>query len=225
MASTILIAQTKQTLIERIKRHIANGFPDSSFSATDREILLYVDQAIAYTLVGQVYNTAKVTGNIEVPEGYLTTYSLATLSYDSASGYWYSTLPQPPVSLPLGYSINRVYAALAGSGQSQDFYPIKAKRLGFRRNMPMPSGGRYWGEGVTIWMAMSDGSSLGSYNFFVQMAKSRTESLTEVLEMPDDAIELVFKNVTDKLVQRMQLPKDVIQDDLPSGNKTDMSTK
>lgn len=215
-----VVAYTKQQLIERIKRHIANEFPDSSFSTSDREVLLYIDQAAAFTLVGQVWGNAKIEGNIAVPEGYLTTYNLGTLSRDSATGDWYATLPQPPVSLPLGYSINRVYAAEAGSGSSQDFLPIKAKRVSYRRYMPFPSGGRYWVEGVKLWAAANDGGSLLSYNFYAQMAKTRTESITETLNMPDDAIEAVFQNVVMKMKDRMQMPKDIIADDISSGNKS-----
>lgn len=213
-----LIAYTKEMFIERIKRHIANGWPTSSFTASTNEILLYIDQGIAYTLVGQVYAGAKVEGNLVMPEAWLTTYTLATLAQDSPSGYWFSTLPQPPVSLPLGYSINRVYAAQAGSGQSQEILPIKAKRVGYRKMMPMPQGARYWVTGSKIWLAMNDGSSMLEYTVYVEMAKTRTESLTEVMNMPDDAIELVFNNVVGKILQRMGIPKDVVQDDLPSGN-------
>jgi hypothetical protein len=212
-----LIGYTKKMLVERVRRHIANGFPNSDFSASEYEVLLYIDQAIAFTMVGQVYGFAKVEGNIAMPEAYLTTYALPALAQDSPSGYWYSTLPQPPVSLPLGYSINRVYAAEAGSGQSREFLPIKAKRVGFRKDMPMPPGARYWVTGDKIWMAANDGSSLFSYTVYAEMAKSRTESLTETLTMPDDAIEAVFNNVVGKLLQRMGIPKDVVQDDLPSG--------
>jgi hypothetical protein len=212
-----LIAYTKKQLVERIKRHIANGWPTSTFSASDFEVLLYIDQAAAFTVVGQMYNMAKVEGNLATPEAWLTTYTLSTLSNDAPSGYWYSTLPQPPVSLPLGYSINRVYAAEAGSGQSQELLPIKAKRVGYRKNMPLPGGARYWVTGSKIWMGMSDGSSMLDYTVYVEMIKTRTESLTETLNLPDDAIEAIFQNVVGKLIQRMQLPKDVVTDDLPSG--------
>lgn len=215
-----LVPYTKLQLVQRIKQHIADGWPSSEFSTTDNETMLYIDQAIAFTLVGQVYGMAKVEGNIAVPEAWLTTYELSTISKDNPSGYWYSTLPQPPVSLPLGYSISRVYAAEPGSGQSQDFLPIKAKRVGYRKFLPFPTGARYWVTGSKIWMAMNDGSSLLDYTVYVEMAKTRTESLNETLNMPDDAIEAVFQNVVNKLIQRMQLPKDIIQDDISAGNKS-----
>lgn len=215
-----LISYTKAQLVERVKRHIANGFPDASFSTTDNEILLYIDQAAAYTMVGQVYAGAKVEGNLAMPEAWLTTYTLSTLVKDGPSGYWYATLPQPPVSLPLGYSINRVYAAEAGSGQSQDILPIKSKRVGYRKFMPLPDGARYWVTGSKIWLAMNDGSSMLEYTVYVEMAKTRTESMTETMNLPDDAIEAIFQNVVAKLIQRMQLPKDVVLDDIGAGNKT-----
>lgn len=215
-----LIAYTKKQLIERVKRHISDDFPSSDFSTSDNEILLYLDQAIAFTVVGQVWNNAKIEGNIAVPEAWITTYTLSTLSQDNPSGYWYSTLPQPPVSLPLGYSISRVYAAEAGSGQSQEILPIKSKRVGFRKYMPFPSGARYWVTGSKIWLAMNNGDSMLSYTVYVEMIKTRTESLTETLNMPDDAIEAVFMNVVSKLKERLQLPKDLIQDDISAGNKS-----
>lgn len=214
-----LIPYTKELLVQRIRQHIVNDFPSSELNVSVNEVLLYIDQALAYNMVGQVYNMAKVEGNLVMPEAYLTTYSLI-LSQDSISGYWYGTLPQPPVSLPLGYSINRVYAGQAGSGQSDDFLPIKAKRVGYRKYMPLPNGARYWVEGNKIWCAMNDGSDLGSYTIYVNMAKSRTESLTETLNLPDDAIEGIFQNVISKLKDRLQLPQDIVADDITPGNKS-----
>lgn len=215
-----LIPYTKKMLVERIRRHIANGWPTSSFTASENEVLLYIDEALAPTVIGQVYAGAKVEGNLIVPEGWLTTYNVSTPVQDSPSGYWYCTLPQPPVSLPLGYSINRVYVAQAGSGQSMDFFLIEAKRVGMRKYMPMPSGGRCWVDGSKLWLAANDGSMLSQYTFYVNMIKTRTESMTETMNLPDDAIKLIFDTVVGRLVQRMQLPKDIVLDDLPSGNKS-----
>lgn len=207
-------------LIQRVRQHIADGWPSAEFSSSEKEVLLYIDQAAATTLIGQTYNNAKVEGNIAVPESWLTVYTLTSILRDNPSGYWYSTLPQPPVSLPLGYSISRVYAAEEGSGQSQDFLPIKAKRVSFRNYMPMPQGARYWVTGSKIWMAMNDGSPLSEYTIYVEMAKTRTENINETLNLPDDAIEEIFQNVVNKLKDRLGLPKDIIADDISAGNKS-----
>lgn len=215
-----LIAYTKQQLIERVTKHLVGDFPGQDWKISDNEMLLYIDQSLAYILIGQVYANAKVEGNLAMPEAWLTTYNVSTPSQDIPSGYWYVTLPQPPVSLPLGYSINRVYAAEAGSGQSVDFLPIKAKRVGYRKYMPLPSGGRYWVDGSKLWLAMSDGSSLFTYTFYVNMAKTRTESLSETMNLPDDAIESIFQSTVKTILQRYQIPQDTVLDNLPPGNKT-----
>lgn len=218
MASLIPI--TKQVLIERIRRHIANDFPSADFSTSENEVLLYIDQALAFNLVGQVYNAAKVEGNICVPEGYLTTYSIGNLSQDSVTKDWYGTLPQPPISLPLGYSLDYAYFADSVNGKGRSIFLIKQKRVAFRDNLPNPLGVRAWVEGNRIWLAASDGSSLLNQNLYVRMANTRTSSLTDVVALPDDAIEGIFNNVVAKLKDRLQLPKDVVQDDISAGNKS-----
>lgn len=215
-----LIPYTKSQLVERITKHLVGDFAGQDFKITPNEVLLYIDQALAFTLIGQVYNNAKVEGNIAVPESWLTIYTLSTLTQDTPSGYWYSTLPQPPVSLPLGYSISRVYAAETGSGQSMDFLPIKQKRVSYRKMLPFPSGARYWVTGSEIWMAMNDGSSLFQYTVYVEMAKTRTESMDETMNLPDDAIEAIFQSAVKTILQRYAIPQDQILDNLPPGNKT-----
>lgn len=215
-----VIPYTKKMLIERLRRHVANGFPNASFTASEKEVLLYIDQAIAPAMVGQVFNLAKVEGNLVMPEAFLTTYSFNSIAQNTNTNEWYVTLPQPPVSLPLGYSITRVYFADAMNGVSQEVLMIKAKRRGYRNNMPRPSGAECWVTGSTLWVTANDGSPLYGLTLFVEMAKSRTDDINEVMNLPDDIIETVFTNVVTKIVQRGQLPKDIVADDLPSGNKS-----
>lgn len=207
-------------LIQRISKHMNNGFPNDAFATTDNEILLYIQQANAFGLVGQVWMGAKVTGYMEMPEGYLATMQLAALAQDPNSGYWFTKLPQPPVSLPLGYSINRVYSTSPGSQQNQDFFMIKANRVGRRTNMPMPGGIRCWVEAYTLWCAASDNQPLLGIPIFVSMPITRTTDITLPMNLPDDAIDSIFTQVTGWLTKRYQSPKDIIHDDLPAGNNT-----
>lgn len=214
-----LIAYTKLSLIQRIEKHLNSDFPGNDWKISQNEMLLYIDQSLAYTMVGQTYALAKIEGSMAVPEAWLVNYNVSTPSQDVPSGYWYVTLPQPPVSLPLGYSINRVYAAEAGSGQSMDFLPIKAKRVGYRKYMPMPGGGRYWVDGSKMWLASSDGSSLNSYTFYVNMVCTRTQDINETMNLPDDAIEAIFQSVLKTVLSRYSIPQDQVLDNLPPGNK------
>ncbi len=214
-----LIAYSKQLLIERIQRHMADDFPSADFGAKDLEILLYIDQALAANLVGQMFAMAKVEGNLATPEAYLTTYLLPDLVQDNITKEWYTTLPQPPISLPLGYSVDEAYFANAVNGKGQQIFWIKGKRSAYRNNMPKPYGVSAKIEGSKIILEMSDGGSLSGQSLYVRMASTRTSSLTDTMNLPDDAIENIFMNVVAKLKDRLGIPKDVVLDDISSGNK------
>jgi hypothetical protein len=218
-----LIPYTKKLLVQRLRQDLANDFPDSEFAISEREVLLHIDQALAFNAVGQIYAGAKVLGTLEVPEGYLTTYQLASLVQDNVTGVWYATLPQPPVSLPLGYSITRAYFASAGNGISQEILPIKAKRAGYRAFMPRPAGAEYRVNGTTIYITANNGQPLYDQTVYVEMLNTRTSSMTETLNLPDDAIETIYNLAYQKLVQRYKMPKDVIEDNIGAGNTTQKS--
>lgn len=218
-----LIAYTKKQLVQRIRQHVANDFPDAEFSISERETLLYIDQALAFNLIGQVYTNAKIEGALVVPEAYYTTYALPALLQDSVTSYWYTTLPQPPISLPLGYSIDQVYFASTANGVSQSVYPIERKRLAYRRDMPLPNGSRYWVEGSKLWVTANNGQPLAGLNLYASMVKTRTEDMSEVMNLPDDAIQSIFDNVIKEMTQRLSEQKDVILDQIGQGNTTQKS--
>lgn len=205
--------------IQRIRQHINNDWPSSDFSTSDNEVLLYINEAMSFGLVGQVWNAAKVMGVMEVPEAYQVTFQLASLLKDNTTNYWFSTMPQPPLSLPLGYSVNRVYFSNVANGAGIDCLPIKAKRLGYRNNMPSPFGVRYWVENSKIWFEASQGISLLGQNCYIQMPSTRAVNITDAMPLPDDAAKTIFDLVVARLKDRLQLPQDIIQDDLTQGNK------
>ncbi len=211
---------TWQQLIERVQIHINNDFPSSDTSLSDNQALLYINEAMSFGLVGQVWQGAKVMGFMEMPEAYIVQFALSVPTQDTVSGYWYTTLPQPPLSLPLGYSINRVYPATTGFGQGKDCIAIKANRVGRRKTMPMQFGVRYWVTAQKLWLAASDGSSLLNQVFYVEMPSTRAVNLSDAMNLPDDATKLIFDLVVARLKDRLGLPQDVILDDLPSGNKS-----
>lgn len=213
------LSYTWKQLIQRIRQHINNDWPSSEFNTSDNEVLLYINEAMSFGLVGQVWSGAKVTGVLDVPEAYLVTFQLSALQQDNVTKYWYSTMPQPPLSLPLGYSVNRVYFANSSNGIGVDCLPIKAKRTGYRMNMPMPFGVRYWVENSKIWLAASNGTSLLNQNCYIQMPSTRAVSVTDIMPLPDDATKIIFDLVVARIKDRLQLPQDVIADDLTQGNK------
>lgn len=213
------LVYSKKTFIERIKRHMNNNFSGSDFSISNNEILLYIDQAIAYNLIGQAYNAAKLEGSLVLPEAYVSVFNLINLQQDINTGYWYVTLPQPPISLPLGYSITDAYFAQTAYGKSQPIFPIKNKRVSYREFMPLPPGTRYWVEGDIMWLAASNGQPLLNQNLYVKMATTRTQDVNAIMHLPPDAEEIIFNNVIMKCKDRLGIPQDQILDNLPTGNK------
>ncbi len=214
------LGYTWRQLIQRLQRHINDGFPEADFSISDNEMLLYVNEALAYALVGTVYQNAKIEGSLVTPDGFLTTYALPALTKDNITKEWHTTLPQTPLSLPLGHSITQAYFADVVNGKGTQLNFIKAKRVAYRKNMPLQFGVRAWVEGSKIIMEASDGSPLLGQTLYVTMIGTRTDDLDAVLNVPDDIIQAVFTAVTARLTQRMQLPKDIIKDDIPAGSKT-----
>lgn len=212
------VPYSRKQLIQRIVKHMNDGYANDSWGASTNEVMLYIDQAIAFGIVGQAWNSAKLTGVMEVPEAYLITYQLLNLTQDPLLMDWFAKLPQPPVSLPLGYSINEVYSATIGGGKSINFLPIKSKRQGFREFMPFPSGGSYRVENNIIRLKTNNGQPLLNVPIFVQMPTSRTSDITQDMNLPDDVIQIIFDTVVQRLIQRYNQPKDIVKDDIPSGN-------
>lgn len=206
--------------IQRIHIHIGNDFPSSESSFTDNQILLYINEAMSYGLVGQVWNGAKNMGEMAVPEGYIVRFELPALTQNSISRKWETNLPQPPLSLPLGYSVNRVYPANSGNGEGNDVIFLKAKRVGRRKYMPLQFGiyGEFKNSQVALWA--SNGTSLLNRVFYAEMPSTRAVNLSDPINLPDDAQKIIFDLVMIRVRERLQVPQDVIADDITQGNKT-----
>jgi|VirMetMinimDraft_7_1064189.scaffolds.fasta_scaffold49709_3 hypothetical protein len=214
------IVYSKNTLIERIKRHFNNDFPNTDFKVSDAEILLYIDAAIPFVMKGQMFENAKVTGVLEVPEAYLVTYLLSPITRNAPTNEWKATLPQTPLALPSGYAITDVYVSTDGQGRGQSFYPTTTKRVPYRDLMPKPSGAFYRVNGNIIYLQASNGMPLNEQNVYVELPISRTDDANAVMPVPDSAIEGIFQSVVNSLMQRYQFGKDNILDNEPKNIKT-----
>lgn len=214
------IVYSKRMFIERIRKHIADGFPDQTFPASENEVLLYIDAAIPFVLKGQMFENAKVFGVFEVPEAYLVTYTISSLTKNRVTGEWYGTLPQTPLALPTGYNINDAYFSDNTGQRGQPVFLIEAKRSAMRDFMPKPNGVSARIEGNKIYMKSNSGYSLYGLSLYIQMPISRTADMDAAMNLPDDAIEPIFQKVVAEILQRYQIPKDIVLDNLPAGNKS-----
>lgn len=213
------ITYSKQLFIERVKKHLADGFPHTSFPITDNEIMLYIDAEIPFVMKQQMFENSKVIGTLETPEAYLSTYEIAP-TQDEQTQEWVATLPQPPVDLPLGYSITRVYASFQGF-ETDDFLPLSAKRSAFRNQLPQSPNILYRvNNGQEIRIKPPTNMNIYGTTILVEMPISRTDDKTATMNLPDSAISLIFDRVIARILQRYSIPQDIIKDNLPAGNKT-----
>lgn len=72
-------------LIDRIQIHILNDFPSSESTMTDNQVLLYINEAMSFGIVGTVWGGAKITGVMEVLDAYEVTFQLADLQQDNVT--------------------------------------------------------------------------------------------------------------------------------------------
>lgn len=213
------IVYSKQMFIERVKKQIAGDFTGSDFKVTDNEILLLIDAGIPFVLKGQMFDNVKVTGVFEVPDAYITTYLISPITRNAATNEWVGTLPQTPLALPTGYNITDAYISQPNQGR-QSIFITSNKRVPYRNNLPKPSGLFARVEYNKIYLQSPNGMPLNGQDLYVQMPISRTSDVNEPMTMPDDAIQPLFDYVVGKIAQRFSLPKDIVQDNLPSGNKS-----
>jgi len=212
------ITYTKKLLIERVQRHIANDFPSAEFPISSNEVLLYIDSAIASTFVGSVMGGGKITGSMATPEAYVVTAQLSSLVKNDVTGEWYATLPQTPMSLSLGFSITNAYFGDAADGVSQPIWLIKNKRVAYRDYMPKPNvvSGRVVKD--VFYLKAKDNSPLLNLPVYVDMVTTRTTDVNETIAMPDDILDVVFQKVVTMCKDRMNMPKDLIKDDVGQGS-------
>lgn len=211
---------TYDTFIERIKKRLANGWPNIKFSITDNEILMYVYEATATAITMLSTQGLKLDGIRAVPEGFLTTYKIAASSFvqDTNTSYFSVAMPAPLINLPLGYSISEPYFAGAGV-PGLPIILVHARQKGFWNKIPTPDYGVYaWVEGLSFIM---DGRglnlALSGQTLYLRMLspRSATGNTSDVMTMPDEAIKMVFDLVIDELTKRLQTPKDKTNDGNP----------
>ncbi len=215
------IPYSKKMLVQRVRKYLSNSkLLGDDFVPSDNEILLSIDSNIPFVLKGMLFENAKVTGVFDVPEAYLVTYNITPLTKVNSTGEWVGTLPQTPLALPSGYNINDMYFSDNLKFRGQGVFLIDAKRTSYRDLMPKPSGVSARLEGNLIYLSANNGMPLNDSDFYVQMPVSRTEDVDAPMNLPDDAINPLFSAVVKSLLQRYSVPMDIVEDDLPAGNKS-----
>lgn len=203
---------TRQQLIDRILRYYYDGIPDDQAEISTNEVDLYINDAIATVINKQAMDDYNITGIMSVPEGYITTYTIPTPSLSDQTGFYSSTLPHPPLGLPGECGVVGVFFG-GGWGQSKPVLHVKPQEVDYFAFMPMPpQAAYYWVENSTINFWCNTDLTHISDTIYIRMASNVQSDNNAVLNVPPDAVELIFQDVIGKLLPRKNIKPDNIID-------------
>lgn len=205
---------TTDNMIDRVRRQYYNDYPNDSAVLTDNELLLHINDAVAQVAVKQSNDAYAITGLISTPEAYITTYKITTFAKDADTGYYYCSLPHPPIGLPENSGVNSVFFT-GIKGQSKPVLYVSPNEVDYFASLPYPpQAAYYWIEGVTLYLFVQ--SSLPSTaKISVRMATHITSSTSIPINVPPDAIGMVF----DIVMQRLLVRKNIKSDNITDGNE------
>ena len=203
-----------QNMIDRVRRQYYNDYPSDSAVLTDNELLLHINDAVAQVAVKQSNDAYAITGLISTPEAYITTYKITSFTKDADTGYYYAKLPHPPMGLPENSGVNSVFFS-GTKGQSKAVLYVSPNEIDYFRSMPYPpQAAYYWIEGITLFLLVQSNLPIGS-KINVRMSTHITSSLTTPINVPPDAIGMVF----DIVMQRLLVRKNIKADNITDGNE------
>jgi hypothetical protein len=207
---------------ERINRRLFNGWKSISENVTANEILLYAYEAIATVITRMSNEGLMLDGVRRIPEGFITTYRFTTFTKDQVTGKYTITLPAPPVNLELGYSIVEPYFA-AGGNVSYPLVAVHPYQRSYYNKIATPNVGAFYYVENSVMYIDSNAVDLknAGYTLCVPMLspRSATGNDTDTMNLPDDAFNMVFDMVIEKLTGREAVPQNLVNDGVSTMHK------
>ena len=71
-----------------------------------------------------------------------------------------------------------------------------------------------------MFIKAKDNMPLSELTAYVEMLSTRTTDVNETMNVPDDILTAIFDKVAKDCMVRLQMPKDIIKDDIGAGNKS-----
>lgn len=202
---------TRKVLIEQIRRVYYGGIPSDDSNLTENEVNNYINQAIAYVAKINYTDSIKLDGVETVSDAFYSTFKNLTLTLDTDTGYWYATLPHPPLGLSRGYGIATVtFPVLTGLAKAP--IPISPREVDLMDNMKKPpSKIFYWAEGDRLYFK-SPYYNLNGKTPIIRMVSHENSDLTAELNVPGEYIADMITWIMGQLNVRKQMPEDLTND-------------
>lgn len=203
---------TRKVLIEQIRRMLYGGIPTDDANITEKEINLYINEALAYMAKVNYTDSIKLDGIETVSDVFYLTFKNLAIVKDNDTGYYSLDLPQVPLGLARGYGISTVtFPTLTGLAKSP--IPISVRELDYMDSLKQPpSKIFYWPEGKKLWFK-SYTNLVGKFAI-VRMVSTETSDMDAELNVPQEYITDIINLVMGQLRPRKATPQDSTNDGL-----------
>lgn len=204
---------TRRVLIEQIRRLYYGGVPGDDANLTENEVNLYINQAIAYVAKVNYTDSIKLDGVETVSDAFYATFKNLTLTLDSDTGYWYASLPHPPLGLSRGYGISTVTFPVS-TGLAKAPVAISPREIDIIDNLKKPpSKIFFWAEGGRLYFK-SPYYNLNGKTPIVRMVSAESSDLTAEVNVPGEHISEMINWILNQLKVRKGMPEDTTNDGL-----------
>lgn len=203
---------TRRVLIEQIRRMLYGGIPTDDANITEKEINLYINEAIAYMAKVNYSDAIKLDGIETVADSFYATFKNLAITKDNDTGYYSLDLPQVPLGLSRGYGISTVTFPTS-TGLAKSPIPVSPRELDYMDNLKQPpSKIFYWVEGKKLWFK-SYTNLVGRFAI-VRMVSTETSDLDAEINVPQEYITDIINLVMNQLRPRKATPQDSTNDAL-----------
>ena len=201
---------TRNELIAQIRRMYYGGVPAEEASLREKEVNQYINQAIANVAKENYVDHIKLDGLENVDDAFYTTFKNFSVSKDNDTGYYYTTLPHPPLGLSRGYGIADVTFPV-NTGLAKNPIPISPRELEYVDMVKIPpSKIFYWCEGDKLYFKSY--INLVGKSPIVRMISNENSDLTAELNVPAEYIPSMINWIMTQLNVRKQMSGDLIRE-------------
>lgn len=201
---------TRNELIAQIRRMYYGGMPSEDANLRPLEVNQLINEAIAYIAKINYTDSIKLDGVETVSDAFYSTFKNLSILKDNDTGYYYTTLPHPPLGLSRGYGISTVTFPV-NTGLAKAPTAVSPREVDYLEQIKLPpSKIFYWAEGDKLWFR-SYTNLVGKFAI-VRMVSHENSDLTAELNVPGEYIPDIISWVMSQLTVRKQMSGDVIRE-------------
>lgn len=201
---------TRKVLIEQIRRLYYGGVPNDDATLSEKEVNVYLNEAIAYMAKINYTDAIKLDGIESIADSFYATFKNLAITKDNDTGLYLLTLPQVPLGLSRGYGIASVRIPSMTS-LAKALIPVSVREVEYMDNLDCPPNKIfYWAEGKTLWLKSY--TTLTGKMAVIRMVSTENSDMTAEINVPQEYITDIINLVLNQLKIRKGTPEDSVND-------------